>query len=458
MGKPAISITNKDFESTKKLDDSEAMSSLKSWSTVFILIVFYIFAMLDRQIITMIVDPIKTDLGVTDVQMGMLLGFSFALFYSVCALPMGWLVDNKPRRIVVFFGVVCWSIATAMAGLAKNFLHLFTSRMFVGLGEAVLAPAAYSIISDSFPRKRITIALSVFTMGAYFGGALAVYAGSIIAEITETTALIHLPILGDVKTWQMVFFIAGVPCLFLSATIFLVPEPIRRGLTESQSGGTVGWKDVGLFLKNRPLLWTFFTIAFVQMNIMLNSFIMWQPTFISRHFGWTPIQYGPYLALIVLIPAIAGKLFAGFTADYFWSRKTKDIFMRYYLYVIPVGAPLTIYGLLSAEIMTYFIFICFFFFFLSPFQGVAAAAIQITTPNKLRGKVSALFLLVTNIVGLGAGPVIVSLIAEHIVHDQVNLGKSLSIVILTCSSIAFVCMWLGLKHMRAAMKDAEAWS
>lgn len=428
-----------------------------AWGTVAILNVFYIFAMLDRQIVSMIVDPIKADLGLTDVQIGLLMGLSFALFYAICALPVGWLVDNKPRRLVIFVGVACWSLATAMSGFARSFYQLFIARMIVGLGEAVLHPAAYSMISDSFPQKRITIAISVFTMGAYFGSAIAILAGGAIADIATTSDVIKLPIVGEFKSWQIVFFLAGLPCLFFSFAIFLVPEPVRKGLADLGKESDVGWLDAWKFIKQRPLLWILFTVGVIQMNIMQNSLILWIPSFISRYHGWSPGEYGPILALIILVPAICGKMFAGVIADHFRAKGIRDIYMRYYVFVIPIAAPLAIYGLMSPEIFVFFGFICFYYFFLSPFHGVAAAAIQTVTPNKLRGKMSSLVLMFTNIIGLGLGPVLVSFIGQEVVKDQVNLGISLSIVVAVCSTTAFLCFFFGLKHLRLAAIDAEKW-
>lgn len=427
----------------------------KAWLTVFILLLFYVLAMLDRHIMAMLVDPIQEDLGVDDMRMGLLLGFSFAIFYSICGLPMGWLVDTKERRKVVFVGVSLWSLATAACGLAQNYIQLFISRMMVGVGEATLAPAAFSMLSDAFPRRRVSLAIAVYTLGALIGGALAMGGGGLIIEFATGYDALRLPLVGELRPWQLVFFLAGLPGLVFVFAIFFVPEPVRQGHTQGTKADDIpGWGAMAQFIKRDLRFWICMVITFALMNMVLNGVILWQPSHISRYFEWKPSQYGPMLGLVIIGAAIPGQIFSGWMIDRMVANGRHDAHLRYYIFAILIGGPMTVIAFLATNVWVYYIFLCGFFFFIVPFNGVAAAAIQLTTPNRLRGRMSATYMFITNFVGFGIGPTLVAAIAQYVIRDQVRLGLSLALMVGSCAVIALISALMGLRSMSRAMERA----
>ena len=207
-----------------------------AWYVVSVLTVAYIFAFVDRQILNLLVRPIRRDLSITDTQMSLLMGFSFAVFYSIFGFPLGRLADFKSRRTIVALGMVCWSFLTAGCGLARHFWHFLILRMGVGVGEAALSPSAYSLISDYFPKERRATAMSVYSMAYYIGSGLALVLGGLVVGYASGKGNWVLPIVGAIRPWQLIFFIVGLPGVLFALLMYTVKEPTRIGAKMTKAG------------------------------------------------------------------------------------------------------------------------------------------------------------------------------------------------------------------------------
>ncbi len=214
-------------------------SNLAAWTTVAILMVAYVLSFIDRQILNLLVGPIHRDLAISDTEMSLLMGLSFALFYTLCGIPLGRMADNRSRRGLILFGVLVWSAMTAACGLARSYWQFLTFRVGVGVGEAALSPAAYSLIADSFPRERRATAISVYSMGIYLGSGLAFLLGGLVIKFASAQGDVHLPLFGEVRPWQLIFLILGAAgvlfCLLLLAIRGAGPARSRR-----RRGGAAG--------------------------------------------------------------------------------------------------------------------------------------------------------------------------------------------------------------------------
>ena len=186
-----------------------------AWYVVGLLTLAYVFSFIDRQILNLMVEPIQQDLGINDVQMGLLMGASFAVFYTFFGIPLGRLADTRSRRLLITFGIALWSLMTAGCGLTRKFWQLALMRMGVGVGEASLSPAAYSLISDYFRPELRSTAISVYSMGIYIGSGLAFILGGLVIGFTSGRESFIVPLLGAVQSWQMVFFVVGLPGLLV---------------------------------------------------------------------------------------------------------------------------------------------------------------------------------------------------------------------------------------------------
>ncbi|MBF3358944.1 MFS transporter, partial [Pseudomonas aeruginosa] len=205
-------------------------SNLAAWTTVAILMVAYVLSFIDRQILNLLVGPIRRDLAISDTEMSLLMGLSFALFYTLCGIPLGRMADNRSRRGLILFGVLVWSAMTAACGLARSYWQFLTFRVGVGVGEAALSPAAYSLIADSFPRERRATAISVYSMGIYLGSGLAFLLGGLVIKFASAQGDVHLPLFGEVRPWQLIFLILGAAGVLFCLLLLAIREPARRGV------------------------------------------------------------------------------------------------------------------------------------------------------------------------------------------------------------------------------------
>ena len=214
-------------------------SSGYAWYVVGVLTLAYIFSFIDRQVLSLMVGPIQKDLGIDDFQMSLLMGPSFAVFYTLFGIPLGRLADTRSRRVIISLGIAVWSIMTAGCGLTKTFWQLAVMRMGVGVGEASLSPSAYSLISDYFRPQRRSTAMSVYSMGIYIGSGMAFLLGGFIMKLAAGTDSTPLPWIGGVHSWQLVFLAVGLPGLLVSLLLLTVREPVRKGVRLNPDGSAV---------------------------------------------------------------------------------------------------------------------------------------------------------------------------------------------------------------------------
>ncbi|TFH66192.1 MAG: MFS transporter, partial [Gemmatimonadales bacterium] len=177
-----------------------------TWYVVAILTLANVSSYADRQILTLLVGPIRRDLAISDTQMSLLLGASFALFYTVLGFPIARLADQRSRRWIIAVGIAVWSIMTGLCGIARNYAQLLLARIGVGVGEAALSPPAYSMIADYFPREKLGTAIGTYSMGIYVGVGLAQIIGGAIVSVVGAEGAWSLPLVGAVRPWQVVFF------------------------------------------------------------------------------------------------------------------------------------------------------------------------------------------------------------------------------------------------------------
>lgn len=429
-----------------------------AWITVAVLSLFYLLSLLDRLVISLLVGPIRRDLGVSDFEVSLLQGFAFGLFYAICGLPIGWLVDRMSRRWIVFWGVTVWSLSTAACGFAHGYASLMLARIGVGAGETTLSPSAYSMLADSFPPHKLGTAMSFFSMGSLIGTSLAFTLGGAIVELVSAHETVLLPLLGQVRSWQLVFIVVGLPGLLLGFLIFIFPEPLRMAPV-SAAGNTARSAAVELkaFLKSR-LDFIFWHHAGVTIAIAgVTGFILWSPAYIARAFGWRPSEIGLSLGLVGLVAGIGGAFLHGRMADRWYGRGIKDAHLRWYALCTLIAFPIGVVGMLintpTAFLVTFFALN----FLVGPGMAIAASALQIVTPPALRGRVSAIYLFILILFGIGAGPSIVAAFTDFIFHDDTKLGWSLALMCGLSFPLGAFCLWRGMPAMRKAVDAIESY-
>lgn len=431
-----------------------------AWYATAVLAILYWVSILDRFIISLLVDPIKRDLGITDVQFGMLHGVAFALTFALFGFVLGILADRLVRRWVIYAGVTVWSLATAACGFAQQFWHLLLARVGVGIGEAALQPCATSMIADLFPREKLTSAMAVYGLGATVGGGCAFFFGGAIVEWVSQTDTIVLPVLGELRSWQAVFLIVGVPGILLALLIFTVPEPIRRGRggeTPVQRSWRSAYSDLFKFMSTRRRFFACHYIAFTLASAVLSGTGAWYPAHMGRTYGWTGSQIGLALGIILTASGLIAQTMCGRIVDSMVRRGVRDAQFRYYAICLALAAPIGVVGSASANPWVFVGGIGLYLTLFSSLSACAGTALNLVTPNQLRGTGMAFYAGSAGLIGISCGPILIALAAK-LFDGPGALGYGMATVIGIGLPLAAVSLALGFRAMREAVAEAETWA
>ncbi len=282
------------------------------WYVVAALTALYTLSYVDRTILGLLVGPIKRDLGVNDTEVGLLTGVAFSVFYTFMGLPIGRLADTKNRRNLIAAGLVVWSFFTSAGAATRSYATLFLARIGVGVGESSLSPAAYSVISDYFPKRLLGVAISVFYMGVFVGSSLALFLGGMVVQALTRTPTLTLPLLGTIASWRATFLLVGLPGFLFVLLVYTIREPRRRDLIQSSAGGTdlpLGETIAQMRLRSASLIGI--SAAGVFQSMCTYALISWGPQFFQRIHGWNAAEAGRSLAGILLVFGCGGMFFGG---------------------------------------------------------------------------------------------------------------------------------------------------
>ncbi|MFW2405756.1 MAG: spinster family MFS transporter [Gammaproteobacteria bacterium] len=425
-------------------------SSGKAWYAVSILVIAFVFSFIDRIIIALLVEPIKQDLGVSDFGIGMLQGLAFAVFYALVGIPIGRWADRYSRRRIIGIGIFVWSIMTAACGLARNFWQLFLARVGVGVGEAALSPAAYSMISDYFPREKLGRALGVYQSGAFVGAGLSFLVGGLVIRYVMGADELTLPLIGVVRPWQMVFFAVGLPGIIVALLMATVGEPERRGKLTGH-GEAVALRDVLGYVREHRRLFLAHFCGFALLAVPITTILTWVPAYYTRVLGFALPEAALQLGSILLILSPAGVFFGGWMVDLLQRRGYTDATFRVGIGAALILLPLSWFSTTTADPDVAIWLFGPFVFAASISMAAAPATLQMVTPNEMRAQISATWMLVLNIVTAGIGPTAVGFISSYVFVDDMALGTAIALVNCLCVPIAAIALWSGLKAYRDVM-------
>lgn len=429
-------------------------SPVIGWYTTILLALLYWVSLLDRTIISLMVDPIKRDLGITDVQFGLLHGLAFAVTFSLFGLLAGFLADRSSRRRIVFWSVAIWSIATAACGLAHNFWHLLLARVGVGAGEAGLNPAATSMITDMFPPQRRNLPMAIYALGASVGAGCAFIFGGVVIDIVSAQGKAVLPLIGNVSPWQMVFFIIGLPGVVVALLIFLVPEPARLGRKAMIQQSNNILKSYGgylSFMASRRKFFVCHYLGFGFANLSFVAGVAWYPAHAGRTFHWSATDIGLYLGSAIIVGGIIGKVICGNSLDWLTRKGYQDAHFIYAVIVLCLAGPVGVIGLTSTNPMLFLAMISVIFMLLSPVAPMYVGSLNMATPNQLRGAGVAFFGATVGLLALSLGPVLVAYLSKLLFEGK-SIGGGMAVLFGVSCPIAAAILQFG----RAAMREAVA--
>lgn len=434
-------------------------SNAYAWGVVAMLCAGSMIGMLDRQLLILLVEPIKVSLGISDTQISLLHGFAVAIFYALLAVPLGRWADTGNRRNIIVVGALLFSLSTMAGGFALSFGALFLTRLCVGIGEATLTPAGSSLIGDYLPPQKVGRAMGFFVGSSFAGSGLALVAiGAFLAWLSANPT-VQFPVIGRPMDWQLVFIAAGLPGVVFAAAMLGLREPPRNDGLALAGGpaGSASMTEVIAFVRLHARL---LVPVFVGLPILAAGQFglnVWTPTFFIRTFGWTPAQIGPVFGLMVGLLSTSGVIVGGWLADRLLARGRIDANLQVSMTAALIAAPFILaFPLVGSPTLSLMLLGPVLFFGAMPF-GAGPAAIPVLAPNQMRAQLMAVYLLFGNLLGAGLGPWMIAAFTDTVLGDPQEIRFSIAFVgtgvILAGASI----VGLGARAMRrqAGSKKVE---
>ncbi|HEY6641266.1 MFS transporter [Povalibacter sp.] len=423
-----------------------------AWYVLFLLTFAFTVAFIDRQVLNLLVEDIKRDLLLTDTQLSLLQGIAFMGSYIAFSPWFGRWADVGTRRNILVLGVATWSIFSALCGFAETYWQLFLARVAVGAAEASLAPAAWSLIADYFSRERLPRAMSIYLMGPYIGGGLAMIAGGMVVGSMSTLRELA-PVLADMQPWQLTFIVISVPGVLLALVLLTIREPARKAPVANSVDRNFSLREVMVFLWRGRAFYVRFYLGMALIVIVLYALPAWMPSFLMRVHDADPTRVGLRYGALVLIMGSAGVLSGPFVDRWLAKRGHIDSPIRTAaiasigLMIFTASLPL-VSGFAGALVVA-----AGGTFFYSLPQAMSATALQLATPNRMRGIVTSLYVFVLSVIGLGAAPTVVALVTDRVFGDPSKVGLSLAVVCASSAAGAAILLFSSLRHYRLAVEQ-----
>ena len=398
-----------------------------AWLVVALLLLVYASSFIDRQVMGLLVMPIRADLHISDFQFSLLTGLAFALFYALLGVPIARLVDHGDRRIILSLGVVTWSIFTLLCGRATSFAMLFLARTGVGVGEATLVPCTYSLLADYFPAQRRGVAMGIFGSGVYLGmGGALVLGGAVWRTLAHVGGFVIGP-LGHFAPWQLVFVLVGAPGFILAALLLLVWEPRRQRreagserVLESRSGLLSIWREGYPALLGHHLATGFLAMA-------LYGVASWAPEYLRRAFA-VDVSVGGYaVGVSVMVSGTCGVVIAGLLSDRLLRQGIAAARLMVLAGASVFSCPCLLLFSSAASLTMALVWLSGSVFFLSMLTCCGPLGVQELYPPRLRGQGAAIFQFLVTLLGLGGGPAIIAAVSDFVLQPAHQLGPAMGI-------------------------------
>ena len=386
--------------------------------TVAMLCLLYAISGIDRLILSLLVVPIQAELKVSDTGIGVLFGLSFALLYSLAGLPIARIADHGNRVRLVTIGVVFWSASTLLSGFAPNYRSLVACRAGVAVGEAVLTPAAISMIAALYSREQRARPTAIFvTTGAVFGLGAAAVGGAVLALAT-----ILSPHVGGMAPWRLTLVLVGFPGILAGILFALVVKEPPRG---DPAAGAPATDARAHLLQN----WGFYVAVFaaVGASVMVSyALIGWTPSLLVRRFGIAPASAGYIFGAIGIVAGATGMLGLSPLAAWLARRTGRDGLIPIGIAMAVIALPAVLIAMDAASLPVFAVALAVALACLPAISLLPSLMVQQVTPQNLRGQTMALYLLIANLMGLGGGPVLAGLLSDTVFKQSGGMGSALA--------------------------------
>lgn len=432
--------------------DSAMPRPFVAWRAVAFLATFLTISFADRFILSLLVEPIKADLGASDTQIGLLVGTSFAAFYTLFAVPIARLADRANRRNLIFAGALLWNLMTAASAFAENFTTLMICRIGVALGEAVLIPSSLSMIADLFVRERRSLPTSVFLGVGTSGGSAALIIGAASLDLVTTPWIRSLPEIGDMAPWRLTLLFLGVPGILMALFFALV---VREPCRVDQAGATqIPVSRVVRHIRDEGRAYTGVFGVSALISILSLSFLAWYPTHLVRTYGVTASEAGYMFGVAGIASTLGGGLLLPAIIDLLSKRGREDGFTHTGLGAVLLVMPLLFLSLTADSAATSLLFAAPAYLIMFGMGIMCTTTVPSLSPARMRAQVAALYLLVANAIGLGIGPALIAILSDQMFRNAQGLGYSLLAVGCVVIPIQIVLLAWSRQSLVKALRTA----
>ena len=419
-------------------------SNTYGWYVAFILLIGFTFSFIDRQVLNLLVVPIQNDLNITDTQISALQGLAFVITYVGLCVPIGRIIDKTHRVSVMIIGLLVWSAATIACGFSKNYISMFIARMGIGAGESTVHPGSISILGDYFDSDKIASPMSIYLLGPYLGAGIAMIFG---AQVLDWTSQIDsnfiLPLVGEVAPWQLTFIAVGLPGILVACLFLTIREPKRR-IQEIESQEAPSFKKIAEYIKNNWQVYGAIIIGNSCLIILLYGLQSWVPTMLLRVYEWDLIQSGRVYGLIAMLAGSAGVLSGPFVLKLMSKNNIDAPHFKLAIFGISMASLSLVLLPFQANVNIALIFVTLASFFVTlPLAGTSSAMV-IVSPNRIRGVITGIYVVVTSVFGLVLGPFLVASSTDFIFQDPNAVAKSLALVSVLIGPVGIFFMLKGV--------------
>ena len=414
------------------------------WYVAFILLIGFTFSFIDRQVLNLLVVPIQNDLNITDTQISALQGLAFVITYVGLCVPIGRIIDKTHRVSVMIIGLLVWSFATVACGFSKNYISMFIARMGIGAGESTVHPGSISILGDYFDSDKIASPMSIYLLGPYLGAGIAMIFGAQVLDwASQMDSNITLPIIGEVAPWQLTFIAVGLPGILVACLFLTIREP-KRKIKEIESDEAPSFKKIAEYIKNNWQVYGAIIIGNSCLIILLYGLQSWVPTMLLRVYEWDLIQSGRIYGLIAMLAGSAGVLSGPFVLKFMNKKNINAPHFKLAIFGISMASVSLVLLPFQANVNIALIFVTLASFFVTlPLAGTSSAMV-IVSPNRIRGVITGIYVVVTSVFGLVLGPFLVASSTDFIFQDPNAVAKSLALVSVLIGPVGIFFMLKGV--------------
>jgi MFS family permease len=420
-------------------------SRRSAYTSLFVMTVVVMFTVIDRQILALMIEPIKADFHITDTQAAFLIGAAFSITYGIAGIPIARIADTRNRRNLVAASIAFWSLCTMGCGIAQNYAGLVAARLGIGIGESGYGPASWSIATDNFPREKVAFATSTYGIGAMVGIGLASFMGGAVLAFVDGMPPVALPFGGVIRPWQWAFFVVGLPGLLWTLMVLTTREPPRRGAVIGHKAKSVPVRDVARWIRDDGRSYLAVIGGACMKQLVASGPSIWGATFYYREFGWSLAQAGMASGIVTLIVSPPAMILGGKLSEH-WTRNGRpDANLRIMIMGLMLSVPLLVlyplmpnpYLALAGQALAGFVGTLGF--------GPGIASFQVITPNRMRAQVSSLSQFSTNVIAFAISPIIVAVFTDYVFRDPQALKYSMSLSALIMGTLALIVTIQGLK-------------